>query len=182
MKTPLEKVTARMKLNRRSAAARLPRERYAGRWQRIEDGLGHLSAQKRYRLRCRMDGRCPDCGRALEPERAAKGRVRCLRCTEVRTASTRRANAMRRWLDGASEEHVVRLCIGKGDTLPRDRRPVTPLVFRCARCNVEQVMHWHGQEGCRLCGARVWPEGMTRRERKRWMRRSDEQKARDAIG
>lgn len=171
MKSPMEKpaTPSRWKRNLRGDD---------GRWQRIEDGLGLLSPQARYRLRCRMEGRCPDCGKSVEPERKT---VRCKACTDTRSARTRRANAMRLWLDGASEEHVARLCIGKVNTR-RDRRRANPFAFRCARCDAEQMCHWHGQEGCRVCGAPIWPPGMALVVRRRWMKQTDEQRARNAIG
>lgn len=157
---------------------RLMRDPETGKVQRVQDGLGLLDAKRRYRLRARYEGRCPDCGQLVEPERRT---IRCRRCTDARSERTRRARIMRLWLDGASEKHIARLCIGKIHTR-RERQRVHPLAFRCVRCDALQVIHWHGQDGCRCCGQPVWPEGMAMSVRRRWLCATDEQRAERAVG
>lgn len=148
-----------------------------GRWQRIDDGLGFLSPKKRYKLRARYDGRCPDCGKPVEPERRT---VRCKACTDKRTERGRRARLARLALDGASDAELVAAVIG--GPRRRSRQRVFPLEICCARCGFPQVIHWQGQEGCKRCAWPVWPAGMNRRMRRRWLCMPEEKRAALAIG
>ncbi|MFZ9966259.1 MAG: hypothetical protein ACO3IN_04600 [Steroidobacteraceae bacterium] len=141
---------------------------------RIDDGLGPLDAITRYRIRCRMSGKCPDCGKSVP-----HGRVRCVRCVAQRSMRNRANRAMSLWVSGAPLIQIERLVIGKLHN-PRGGRPNPDgLIIACKCGRVSRIRR--SMEGC-ICGADLWPNWVEATARRRWIAASDKERSEGLIG
>jgi len=119
---------------------------------RIEDGLGNLHSTVRYRLRCRMAGRCPNCGQP-----AAPNRIQCNRC----------------------RHHGSVLAIGK--VSHPYSGPFNPegLTLSCKCGRVSRVQR---ADECCICGEDLWPKWVAFTARRRWIRASEAERLDGLIG
>ena len=146
--------------------------------ERLEDGLGNPDGRARYRLRCRAAHRCPDCGRDLP---SGNYRIRCERCARRRADWNHHTRVLSLWAQGASEEHVARLCIGGTDTAKRRRkRAADPLEIRCA-CGEVRRVEWHGDR-CLVCARDLWGNGVEKSVRKKWIQATDAERLALLVG
>jgi hypothetical protein len=142
---------------------------------RIEDGLGNLPADVRWRLRHRFAGNCPDCGKP-----APHDRVRCVRCTRARVDRTRSLRVMDLWVSGAPMHQIERLVIGRQPS-PNGANRGNPegLVLSC-KCG--RITRIHRANECCICGEDLWPRWVHATSRRRWIHASDAQRAEGLIG
>ena len=146
---------------------------------RLEDYLGDRPARIRYRIRCRSEYRCPDCGQPLP---VGPYRVRCPRCAEKRAHRKHHARALTLWCHGADLHAVARLVIGPTRSPRRRYRAADPLDIRCRRCDtVFADVQWHG-ERCRCCGADLWGTSVEKSVRKKWIRATDAERMAGLVG
>lgn len=142
--------------------------------ERIEDGLGYLPSDTRYRLRCRLSGRCPDCGQP-RPE----GRVFCTRCIRVRSDRNRAKRAMHLWVSGAPLHQLERLVIGKQRSPHGGRGNPEGLILSCKCGRMSRV---HNACDCCICGEDLWPRWVEFTSRRRWINASDAERQAGLIG
>ena len=146
---------------------------------RLEDLLGDRPARLRYRLRCRAEHRCPNCGRPL-PE--GDYRVRCVDCRERKQQDQQRRRALGLWCHGADLHAVARLVIGPTASPRRRYRAADPLDLRCGQCGtVRADVQWHG-ERCGCCGADLWGPSVEKSVRKKWIRATDAERVAGLVG
>jgi len=146
---------------------------------RLEDLLGDRPARERYRIRCRAEYRCPDCGQPLP---VGPYRVRCPRCMETRARRKHLARALTLWCHGADLHAVARLVVGPTASPRKRYRATDPLHLRCGRCGtVRADVQWHG-ERCGCCGADLWGPSVEKSVRKKWIRATDAERVAGLVG
>lgn len=141
---------------------------------RIEDGLGNLPSTVRYRLRCRMAGRCPNCGQP-----AAPNRIQCNRCRHHGSVHRRAAKILKLWVAGAPLRQIEKLAIGKVSHPYSGPFNPAGLILQCKCGRVSRV---HRADECCICGEDLWPKWVAFTVRRRWIRASEAERLDGLIG